>query len=99
MEWYHKASMIALLCLSVFLCGLGIYKFTRKSPVSKQKRSAVSRMLWLSLCLIAAVWSLRYAVGLYKGVVETDPTKMLTWWEELFNSFMHALQTFSMDEE
>lgn len=99
MEWYHRVSIIGLLCLSVFLCGLGIYKFTRKSPVSKQKRSPVSRMLWLSLCLIASVWSLRYAVGLYNGIVESNPDELLTWWEEFFNSFVHALQTFSMDEE
>lgn len=56
-------------------------------------------MLALSGCLLASVWCLRYAVGYY-GVVQPGPDATgLTWWEEIFNSLVHALQTFSMDED
>ena len=56
-------------------------------------------MLQFSGCLITAVWCLRYAVG-YFSIISTESTDVaLTWWEEIFNSMVHALQTFSMDED
>lgn len=58
-----------------------------------------SRIGWLgvSASLLASVWCLRFAVGLYGILV--SPEAGLTVVEEIFNSFSHALQTFSMDED
>ncbi len=64
-------------------------------------------MLIFSACLIGSVWCLRYAVG-YFGILfpnlstiapNSSSFEGLTWWEEIFNSTVHALQTFSMDED
>lgn len=64
-------------------------------------------MLTFSACLIGSVWCLRYALG-YFGILfpslsiivpDSSSFEGLTWWEEIFNSMVHALQTFSMDED
>jgi len=75
-----------------------IHRF--KNPIgASYRKTRVSHMLVFSACLIASVWCLRYAVGYY-GILCPEPeTKVLSWWEEIFNSFLHTLQTFSMDEE
>ena len=62
------------------------------------KRSAVGRVLAFSAGLLCAVWCLRYAVG-YFAIVTGVQEQLLTKAEEIFNSAVHALQTFSMDED
>lgn len=62
-----------------------------------RKRTSILHKIDFLLRLLVAVCCLRYAVG-YFGVI-TQAEGALTWWEEIFNSFTHALQTFSMDEE
>ncbi len=49
--------------------------------------------------LLLAVWSVRFDVGCYRAIVKDDAGAVLTAREEFFNSFVHALQTFSLDEE
>lgn len=52
-----------------------------------------------SAFLILSIWCLRFAVGYYSILSAETDAVTLTWWEEIFNSMAHALQTFSMDEE
>ena len=66
---------------------------------AETKKSTVSRMLQFSAYLMLAVWCLRYAVGYYEIVVPTPESGNLTWFEEIFNSIAHTLQSFSMDED
>lgn len=68
---------------------------TRKT----RRKSGVNRILVFSGCLIGAIWCLRYAVGYSEIFLPKTSELGLTWWEEIFNSMAHALQTFSMDEE
>ncbi len=95
--------IIALLCISVILSvvPVAVYFIRRvleKTSGGTQKKSAVSIMLVLSACLVASVWCLRYAVGYFSLTFPENGELALTWWEEIFNSMVHALQTFSMDE-
>lgn len=83
-----------------FFCGFSVAFFALTVVLFfvKLLRSQ-SRIGWLgvSASLLASVWCLRFAVGLYGILV--SPEAGLTVWEEIFNSFSHALQTFSMDED
>ncbi len=104
MEKYQVGVIITLLCLSAaaVIVPSVIYfarKLVEKPAYGTYKKTTVSRMLLFSGCLIAAVWCLRYAVGYFSIVSADDNSVTLTWWEEIFNSLVHALQTFSMDED
>lgn len=56
-------------------------------------------ILMFSACLLLSIWCLRFAVG-YFGLLQAGAGDVtLTWWEEVFNSIAHAMQTFSMDED
>lgn len=74
------------------------WRLQKKDPEYK-RRSGISKMLLVSACLIGSVWCLRYAVGYYGILFPEDADKTLTCFEEVFNSLLHALQTFSMDED
>lgn len=104
MEKYQVGVIITLLCFSVaaVIVPSMIYfvrKLVEKLAYGTYKKTTASRILLFSGCLIAAVWCLRYAVGYFSIVSADDNTATLTWWEEIFNSLVHALQTFSMDED
>lgn len=85
--------LILLIPAVVFL----VHRLIKPSGASYRK-TRVSHMLVFSACLIFSVWCLRYAVGYY-GILFPKEQTTLTWWEEIFNSMIHALQTFSMDED
>lgn len=70
----------------------GIYRL-KKAP---RGRTGLSNVMFFSVFLLFSVWCLRYAVGFYGIICEGGE---LTVWEEIFNSFVHAFQTFSMDED
>ncbi|HHU53649.1 MAG TPA: hypothetical protein GXZ43_06215 [Clostridiaceae bacterium] len=101
---YQVGLIITLLCLSVVILFVPavifcVRRINTKASRCTRKRSGLSRMFVFSACLIGAVWCLRYAVG-YFAIISSDADLItLTWWEEIFNSMVHALQTFSMDEE
>lgn len=110
MEKYQIGIIITLLCFSaaaVFVPS-AIYcirRMVKKTSCGTYKKTTVSRMLMFSACLIAAVWCLRYAVGyfsiIFKAADAADAAEAaeLTWCEEIFNSMLHALQTFTLDED
>lgn len=75
-----------------------IHRF-KNSTEAPYRKTRVSHMLVFSACLIASVWCLRYAVGYYEILCSKPDENALNWWEEIFNSFLHTLQTFSMDED
>ena len=71
-----------------------------KELVSKgHNYSFKTKLLIASLFFIGAVWSLRFAVGYYSVFYPPEGTMPLTPLEEFFNSFVHTLQTFSLDED
>lgn len=104
MTYGQSAFIVTLLCLSVIIllvpCLFMIIRrlATRPSKMIVQK-SGMGRVLAFSACLITSVWCLRYAVGYYSAINPSDPTQALSWGEEIFNSIVHALQSFSMDED
>lgn len=66
----------------------------------RQKYSFNKKLLIFSGFLIGAVWCLRFAVGYYTILADKHAGEVtLEWWEEIFNSLVHSLQTFSMDED
>lgn len=94
--------MIVLLFLSlIFLLTPYVIFLIRKIVAKWKKRPTqdihVGGTLVVSCSLLAAIWCLRFSVGYF--VTLTDTEVPLEWWEEFFNSFAHALQTFSMDED
>ncbi len=97
-----------LLCVKLsFLCiSLGLiyafYRIIRRfHPRYRFTRmSAKMRLVLSSAVLMGAIFCLRYAVGIYMG--STLPAEIyprFNGFEEAFNSVLHTLQTFSMDED
>ncbi len=68
---------------------------------NKRRRADFGKsLLVFSAFMLMAVWCLRYAVGYYAEVyLIPDDGVQLEWYEEIFNSVAHTLQTFSMDED
>ena len=99
---YQVVFITVLVCISVviFLIPAIVFCAHRmmKSSDEAYIKNHVSHMLVFSVCLISSVWCLRYAVGCYE-IFTAEGTSALTWWEEIFNSIVHALQTFSLDED
>lgn len=111
MTRFQFGFITALLILSVlFLVGpllvIIIRRMILKPSYEQRNKFGVSRMLIFFAFLISSIWCLRYAVGYY-GIlfpefsVFSSNTSLegLTWLEEIFNSMVHAIQTFSMDED
>lgn len=93
--------LIVLLISSVVFVVLPfIISFVRKNMRKKnQTKLGISNLLIFSGCLIVSIWCLRYAVGCFGVFTANLSTGSLTLVEEFFCSIIHALQTFSMDEE
>ena len=90
---------ISSLTVTLILAGwiVGSYVLHR-SPKDGVRRRGIS-FLWVCVFLLLAVWMLRYAVNYYlMRCPVSDEDRILDGWEQIFNSFLHALQTFSMDE-
>lgn len=111
MTRFQFGFITALLILSVlFLVGpllvIIIRRMILKPSYEQRNKLGVSRMLIFSAFLISSIWCLRYAVGYY-GILfpefsvfaSNTSLEGLTWLEEIFNSMVHAIQTFSMDED
>lgn len=97
--------IIALLGSSVIFLAIpvccGIYKWIARMRGldTRNRLGANDRMLFFPAMLLLSIWCLRYAVGYY--LIEFPPEDVipLTPAEEAFNSVVHTLQTFSMDED
>lgn len=73
--------------------------FRRKKKNLQKKQSTLGGILTISACIGGAVLWLRYAVGLAFVLEPETAESTLNWVEELGNSILHTLQTFSMDED
>ncbi|MBR2860901.1 MAG: hypothetical protein IKB86_03595 [Clostridia bacterium] len=104
MDKSQSGLIIALLILSVVILILpvviiGVWAKNKDKFNKSRLNSAVTRMVVTYVCLLGSVWSLRYAVGYFSIISSVGGEATLTWLEEIVNSLLHALQTFSMDED
>lgn len=104
MDKYQTAMIIGLLIASVvILIGTAVYfcvsAILEKKNDKYRSSFGISKMLLFSACLLCSVWCLRYAVGYYSIITAPADNGSLTCIEEIFNSVLHALQTFSTDED
>ncbi len=81
-------------------------RLLKKLARKPSNRLGISKTLAFSAWLLGSVWCLRYAVGYFaikfpgfSELFEDLPFGDLNAVEEIFNSVVHALQTFSMDED
>lgn len=82
-------------------------KFYKDNPTSyfARKFSFTTYVLFVTLGVLGAVFLSRYAVAYYSSFAGKVPVpcddigKLERGGKELINSFLHALQTFSMDED
>lgn len=81
------------------LVALGRWIVQLLSHRVRKKREPGKRLLIFSGFLLACVWGLRFAVGYYDILTAKAGVATLTGWEAIFDSFVHALKTFSMDED
>ena len=99
----QRAWLILCLVLSVLVILLPLLcqfaRFARRMITGRARRRAPRpRFLVWSAALVLSVWFLRFAVGYY-SICAVEGGTGLYWWEELMNSLIHALQTFSLDED
>lgn len=104
MEKYQIGVIATLLLASVAVLLIPalvwlIRRLAKRPSDGSDRISTVSRMLIFSAYLIVAVWCLRYAVGYFSIMMGQNADGSLTWFEEIFNSMVHTLQSFSMDED
>ncbi|MCD7785365.1 MAG: hypothetical protein LUH18_07310 [Oscillospiraceae bacterium] len=103
-----KTLVTVLLCLSVLLLSVVIvyvvFRIIQRRIIGR-RRVIISPMAVLA-CMLGSIWCLRYAVGYFglhypelSCVAADSSLASLTWFEEILNSLVHALQTFSMDED
>lgn len=91
-----------MIALAVVLVLVPFIIFIIKSVVKYFYKDVIEKsgmgktLLRVSVYALLSVFLLRYSVGLYKAFTTSYE---LSWWEEISNSIIHALQTFSMDEE
>lgn len=66
-------------------------------------KKSKKRQIGLAIYALLVIWLARFLVILFSkdGIATGDglPTNGLLWWEKLFDSLIHALQSFSMDED
>ena len=97
MEFKHWACIILFGSSLLFTLG-GLYlMFLHNKCFKNRKISYEKRLLFLTMLFFAAVWCVRYPVGA-SGIIYENGER-LTKCEEIANSVIHALQSFSMDED
>ena len=78
---------------------LGIRRMVMSPSCRMYKKTGINMFFVLFVSLLGSVWCLRYAVGYFEIITMSENEATLSLWEEVFDSFLHALQTFSMDED
>ena len=86
------ASALAVIAFFVYLA---LWLIMPNRFLGPNKTLGVSKLLVWSGVLLLAIWFLRFAVGLFLGMDTSDLTPM----ELALDSFVHALQSFSLDED
>ena len=103
--WYFVPFILSC---AVFIFDIWLFAHWLLKPKKLKKKNifAVTRhtgrhLMLFSLILLVSVWMLRFSIGNW-CIAHPDPENIipqLTIGRQFFNSFLHALQTFSMDEE
>ncbi len=98
---FDRIFIVGLLVMSLafLVLPLGVWlirKVMERKGRIQRRYLGIQPVLLLSGFLLLSIWCLRYAVGYYDAKTGVSA---LTAWEEIFNSIIHALQTFSMDED
>lgn len=90
---------VLFILMGIVICVYGIFASNRNLN-KKKTMFAHSKLLFFSAFLIASVWCLRYSVSYYMLLLPAEAgTIQLSWGEELINSIIHTLQTFSLDAD
>ena len=87
------ASVASWLIPALWALGHRCIRQIRNKPY---RYSGISWTMIASVCLLFATWCIRFAVS-WSQPLEGECG--LTGWEKLASSFLHTLQTFSMDED
>lgn len=87
-------SVLALCLASLLFFILGWFVALAWRRKGLKRLSGQKRSVYFSLLMLASTWCVRYLVGISGIPVDES----LTWFEEIGNSFLHALQSFSLDE-
>lgn len=97
-------ALIALIVASGLLTALSLLLsawkiFSRTSPGGAPTADRSGLNFSIAMSFILSIWCLRYAVGIYSISIAAEDMITLTKGEEILNSLLHTLQTFSMDED
>ena len=101
----QSVTLIALLIASVILTFTSLLLLLWKifsRTLSRGVPTAADRSglnFGIAMTFVLSIWCLRYAVGYYTILSATNDEPVLTAFEEILNSLVHTLQTFSMDED
>ncbi|MCC8046674.1 MAG: hypothetical protein LIP12_14500 [Clostridiales bacterium] len=90
--WNHMFVVVPL-CTAVILLLAAPMIYLFQYSKLKNKR------FWLAAYVLILIWIARFLVGYLIGFVFSGESSGLSAIEELLNSLIHALQTFSMDED
>ncbi len=90
-----RGTAITFGIISVVSFVLVVYFMFIHNIIFERRLHSASRILLASFFLITSVWCMRYIIGI-SGVFGADT---LDPFEEVLNSLIHTLQSFSMDED
>ncbi|MCD7882324.1 MAG: hypothetical protein LUI87_01240 [Lachnospiraceae bacterium] len=93
MKLLNSMVIVIPLCIAAVLLLAAPMVYLFKYSNLKNKR------FWLAAYVLVLVWIARFLVGYLIGFVFSDESSGLSALEEILNSLIHALQTFSMDED
>ncbi len=98
--WFCVLPVLSVaLAVTPFISVLGRYCYYTIRRRESAERHYRGLLFWTS-CVLLATWFLRFGVGLFANAYLQEKFEdfSLVWYEEVFNSLIHALQTLSMDE-
>ena len=109
----YKNSIIGFVLIAVVIFAAGflpliiggikklVYYHKNPNGYFSRKYSFTTRLLILTITIFFSAWLSRYVVAYYSSFngCPHDIGKLGFGFKEIINSFLHALQTFSMDED
>lgn len=97
-SWFQRIPELSFLILWLLSAGWVILAlFCLFTDIKKSGISIKAKLAYPSFCIILAIWLIRFAVGLNCSIYENISS--MNWLERFLDSLIHALQTFSMDED
>jgi len=100
MVFKHMFIIQFMLCMSVAFFIFAIVYFVIQ--LSNHKSKSINQKIFIpTCCLFASIFLHRYIVGFYKIILlnsESLITDDYNWVDQIFNSLIHTMQTFSLDE-